>query len=99
MEEHYYSIEQYELKELLSFLRDCGRRYKNLNLKVASSFTNLWIISNKDLYAPLQGEFKYKYRTLKTKLTPQKRWKITWVDYKVKIKRLEKILGDRWQQH
>ena len=93
MKEHYYSIERYELEELLSFLMDCKRRYKNLSLKVASSFTNLWIISNKDLYAPLQVFFKYKYRTLKTKPSPQKRWKISWVDYKVKVKHLKNILG------
>ena len=92
MKEHYYSIEKYELKELLSFLKDCEKRYKNLDLKMASSFTNLWIISNKNLYTPLQEEFKYKYREIKTKPTPQKRWKISWIDYKVKIKHLKKIL-------
>ena len=93
MKEHYYSIEKYELEELLSFLKDCNRRYKNLNLKIASTFTTLWFISNKDLYVPLQREFKYKYRELKTKPNPQKRWKVSWVDYEVKIKRLKKILG------
>ena len=93
MKEHYYSVEQYELEELLSFLKDCTRRYKNLNLKVASSMTNIWLVSNKDLYVPLQKEFKYKYRELKTKPNPQKRWNISWIDYKVKIKHLKKILG------
>lgn len=92
MRDYYYSIEKYELEELLSLLKDCKRRYKNLNLKIASTFTNLWIITNKDLYAPLQEEFKYKYRELKTKPNPQKRWKISWVDYIVEIKRLKKIL-------
>ena len=92
MREYYYSIKNYELEELLSFLKDCDKRYKNLNLKIASSFTNLWLISNKDLYVPLQEEFKYKYRELKTKPNPQNRWDISWVDYKVKIKRLKKIL-------
>ena len=94
MKDHYYSIEKYELEELLSFLKDCDKRYKNLNLKIASTFTTLWFISNKDLYTPLQEEFKYKYRELKTKPNPQKRWKISWVDYKVKIERLKKIFGD-----
>ena len=94
MKEYYYSIKKYELEELLSFLRDCNERYKNLNLKIASSFTNLWIISNKDLYVPLQEEFKYKYRKLEIKPNPQERWNIRWINYKVKIKHLKKILGN-----
>ena len=95
MKEHYYSIKKYELEELLSFLKDCERRYKNLNLKIASTFTTLWFISNKDLYAPLQEEFKYKYRELKTKPNFQKRWNIHWIDYNVKLKHLKKILESK----
>ncbi len=93
MKEYYYSVENYELPELLTFLRDCKKRYKKLQLKVASTFTNFWIISNKDLYVPLQEDFKYKYRGLKTRPNPQKRWRISWVDYKIKIKRLRKVLA------
>lgn len=91
MKEHYYSVEKYELEGLLSFLKDCKKRYKNLNLKVASTLTNLWIISNKDLYVPLQEDFKYRYTELKTKPNPQKRWNISWIDYKVMIKNLKKV--------
>lgn len=92
MKNYYYSIEQYELKELLQFLKDCKKRYKDLDLKIASTFINCWIISNKDLYTPLQRKFKYKYRTLKTKPNPQRRWKVGWIDYNKKIKMLQKIL-------
>lgn len=92
MKEHYYSVEHYELEELLSFLKDCARRYKGLNLKIAAAMTSIWVVTNKDLYVPLQKEFKYKYKELKTKPNPQKRWNISWIDYKVKIKHLNYLM-------
>jgi len=93
MKQYYYSIEKYEEPELLAFLEDCDKRYKDLDLKIACSFTNCWLISNKDLYTPLQeGDIKYKYRGLTSKPTPERRWKVNWIDYKRKLAILREIL-------
>ncbi|GAH43628.1 unnamed protein product [marine sediment metagenome] len=92
---YYYSIERYELTELFSFLKDCNKRYKKPDIKIASSMTTIWIISNKDLYAPLQEDFKYKYRELKNRPYPERRYQCRWIDYKIKLKTLRKILKRR----
>ena len=92
---YYYSVERYELEWLLSFLEECDKRYKNLEMRIANTFTYLWIISNKDLYVPLQnGDIKYKYRELRTKPTPEQRWKVNWIDYNKKIAILRKVLKE-----
>lgn len=89
---YYYSIEEYEFPELIAFLEDCDRRYKNLDLKIASNFTTAWMISNKDLYVPFEkSTMSYKRRELRARPTPERRWNLKWGDYKTKLARLKEI--------
>lgn len=93
---YYYSVAYHELPELLSFLEDCDRRYKNLDLKIATTFTHLWMISNKDLYVPFEhSAMKYKRRELKGRPTPETRWTVRWTNYKDKLVYLKELSAKR----
>ena len=92
MRQYYYSIDEYHLQDLLNFLKDCQKRYKDAEIHLLHNMTMCWIKSNKDLYVPLNNsDLKFRYKELTSKPTPEKRWMLKWIDFQDKIKSLEII--------
>lgn len=80
---YYYSIRGWNLEELQSFLQNCQKQYKDLEIWVFSSPTRAWIKSNKNLSTLLENStFKYKYLILKIEPIPETRLKGKWIKLK-----------------